>query len=51
METILYQKMYALLCGAVSDALDLLEDGNAFAAMTLLRAALTQAEELYIGGE
>lgn len=46
-----YQKMYAILCGAASDALDLLADTpeNAPARQVLL-LALEQAEELYLAG-
>ena len=44
-----YKKMYAILCGAISDALDVLpyspENLNA---RFLLEKALTEAEELYL---
>lgn len=44
-----YEKMYAILCGAASDALDALpeteENGPGRA---ILQEALDQAEELYI---
>lgn len=44
-----YQKMYAIVCAAASDAVDALEqeDGADLAKNILLRA-LEQAEELYI---
>lgn len=47
-----YKKMYAILCGAASDALDALpeteENGPGRA---ILQAALGRAEELYITDE
>ncbi len=45
----LYQKLYAILCGAASDAIDLLStsDGLLQAKRTLENALLT-AEELYL---
>ena len=44
-----YQKMYAVLCGAVSDAIDALEDPrNGLYARCLLEKAILQAEELYL---
>lgn len=45
-----YPKMYALLCGAISDALDLLTDHSTQAqrARFVLQQALFQAEELYL---
>ena len=43
-----YQKMYALLCGAASDAIDLIAEGRAEQASRLLQAALLDAEELYM---
>ena len=47
-----YKKMYAILCGAISDALDVLpylpEDVQA---RFLLEKALQEAEELYISEE
>ena len=47
-----YQKMYALLCGAASDAVDLLEKPeNALQAKCLLEQALLNAEELYVTWE
>ena len=44
-----YKKMYAILCGAASDALDALPDTeeNA-AARAMLQGMLDKAEELYI---
>lgn len=44
----LYQKMYALLCGGASDALDALENGEIAKAEALLQTALHQAEEQYL---
>ena len=47
-----YEKMYALVCGAASDALDLLpETAENQPGREVLRTALFQAEELYISAE
>ncbi|MGN1014715.1 MAG: hypothetical protein ACI4PM_05100 [Butyricicoccus sp.] len=44
-----YQKMYAILCGAMSDAIDLLEPlAGTQQAIALMQGALEQAEELYL---
>lgn len=43
-----YRKMYAILCAAASEALDLLETGHTEQAAALLQNALLRAEELYI---
>ncbi len=44
-----YQKMYAILCGAVDDALMGLEQGSSAACIALrLRLALERAEEIYL---
>lgn len=44
-----YQKMYAILCGAVDDALQELEEGGSAACIALrLRLALERAEEIYL---
>ena len=44
-----YQKMYALLCGAVDDVIDPLEQiPLAIPYASVLRRALEDAEELYI---
>ena len=44
-----YQKMYAIVCAAASDALDLLPDtAQTVLAKTKLQAALDAAEELYL---
>ncbi len=44
-----YQKMYACLCAAASEAVDLLEwPGASLQAKCLLEEALLHAEELYI---
>ena len=44
-----YQKMYAILCGAVDDALMGLEQGSSAACISLrLRLALERAEEIYL---
>ncbi len=49
MDVTLYQKMYAIVCGAASDAIDLLRSReNILQAQTLLENALLQAEEMYI---
>ena len=45
----LYQKMYAILCGAASDAIDLLfTPEGGLSAKLRLEQALQDAEELYI---
>ncbi len=46
-----YQKMYAILCAAASDALDALAQKDTFTATEKLQAALLEAEELYIAQE
>ena len=44
-----YRKMYAILCGAVSDALDALPElPETMEGKELLWTALTKAEELYL---
>ena len=43
-----YPKMYAILCGAASDAVDRIQSGDAKGAERLLRDALSEAEELYV---
>lgn len=49
METELYWKMYAILCGAVSDAVEALQDPqNSLYARSLLQQAILQTEELYV---
>ena len=45
----LYWKMYAILCGAASDAVDALQDSkNSLYARNLLEQAILQTENLYI---
>ena len=47
-----YEKMYALVCGAASEALDLLpETEENRPGRERLQAALLEAEELYISAE
>ena len=43
-----YQKMYAILCAAASDAIDLIAAGEQEKAAVLLQNALDTAEELYL---
>ena len=44
-----YKKMYAILCGAIDDVIDTLEEiPLAFSSAKILRNALEQAEEIYI---
>lgn len=43
-----YQKMYAVLFNAITDALDLLEENSQAAASACLKRAQQQTEELYI---
>ena len=46
-----YQKMYAIICGAASDAIDVLTDtADTTQAISILQKALWMAEELYIEG-
>ncbi len=52
MELELYKKMYAIVCAAASDALDLLPaTPDCAPAAARLRQALRQAEELYVSQE
>ena len=44
----LYPKMYAILCGAASEVVDLIEAGRPQQAAAMLRRALEEAEELYL---
>ena len=45
----LYRKLYAILCGAVSDAIDLLATPNgSLQAKLLLENALQTTEDIYI---
>lgn len=45
----LYQKMYAIACAGLSDALDLLpESAETARARMVLQRALDEAEELYL---
>lgn len=47
-----YRKMYAILCGAASDAIDALQDpNNRFYARTILEAAMQKAEDIYLDSE
>jgi hypothetical protein len=44
-----WKKMYAILCGSISDALDAMpETGDTRKARETLQSALDRAEELYI---
>lgn len=47
-EADMYKKMYSILCGALSDALDLLEEGRVFELRQTLKESLERAEEIYI---
>ena len=51
MDITLYQKMYAIICAAASDAVDLLSQKNPLQAKFLLEQALLRAEELYLSYE
>ena len=44
-----YEKMYAILCGAVSDAVDLMETAEDQRAIHLLKATVCALEDLDIG--
>ena len=47
-----YPKMYAILCSAASEAIDLLPAGpETMAAIARLQLALLEAEELYMADE
>ena len=46
-----YPKMYAILCAAASEAIDLLAEGKQAEAVNLLQSALLTAEDLYISAE
>lgn len=46
-----YKQLYAHLCAAQSDAIDLLKRWENFEALLLLRKSLSEVEELYIGSE
>jgi hypothetical protein len=44
-----YKKMYAILCGAISDALDSMERKEAdYSIADKLKSALLQAEKIYL---
>ncbi len=43
-----YQKLYALLCGACSDAIEALDRGEILPARHLLQQALFTCEERYV---
>ncbi len=43
-----YEKMYAVLCGACSEAIDALERQSPEEARTILQDALLQAEEMFV---
>ena len=45
----MHEKMYAILCGAVSDAVDLMENDENQRAIQLLKEKLSEMEDLYIG--
>ena len=47
-----YEKMYAVLCGAVDTALELIEQNADTAQVSeVLRAALNKAENMYLEGK
>lgn len=47
-----YRKMYAVLCGAVFDAIDALQDPlNGLYARGILETAIRKAEDLYLAAE
>ena len=46
-----YPKLYAILCGAASEAIDLIESGRAEKAAFMLKKALLECEELYVSAE
>ena len=47
-----YRKMYAVLCGATSDAIDALQDpDNILYARSILETALLKTENIYLDSE
>jgi len=46
-----YPHMYAILCAAASNAIDLIAGGKNAEAVNLLQSALSEAEDLYISAE
>lgn len=46
-----YSRMYARLCAAASDAIDLIDRGDFSAAREHLRRALEEAEEIYLAAQ
>ena len=46
-----YPHMYAILCAAASNAIDLIAGGKNAEAVNLLQNALSEAEDLYISAE
>lgn len=50
-ELAMYKKMYAIVCGTLSDSLELLDDGRVPEAKQLLREALERAEDCYISAD
>lgn len=46
-----YQKMYAIVCAAASDAVDCIRAGKAIHAEHTLLLALRRAEEMYLSGD
>ncbi len=43
-----YKKMYAILCGAISDALDMVKEGNMIKVNAILQNAILTTEDMYI---
>ncbi len=49
MNSEIYQRMYAVLCGAASDAIDALQNPrNSLYARALLETAILKTEEMYL---
>lgn len=48
MEKDMYAHLYATLCGAASDAIELIDSGKPMEARRLLQITLTKAEEYYV---
>lgn len=46
-----YGKMYAILCGAASDAVDFIRERNTVRAEYTLLSALRRTEEMYLAAE
>ncbi|MGE4483824.1 MAG: hypothetical protein AB7C97_01795 [Oscillospiraceae bacterium] len=46
-----YKKMYAILCGAISDALDTIRPEGNIGPVSILLKAINETEDIYIEAE